>query len=372
MQKWILFALVVLLIGVPTIGYAQDGTPAFPYLIINAQSVNLRSGPGAEFTSLGVMHGGEAYHITGMTNDRIWFFIENTPFGDGWVRGRYIIFRGDITAVPVISDYEGDLQTSTFVVAINIPVYDDIRGQEIGLLSPAEYPVIARSPLGGWVRLDTATYGSVWTQYSRGYFRGLWDLLPVIDQGGANDVVVELAEPYLIINTNALNIRTGPDVKYQALGSLRGGTSYNIDGKSPDGIWFHIIGTPYGGGWVRGRYIIFRGDLGAIPTIYEPYGELQASYLYAHIFIPVYTHPNGTQLGLVPGQTEYLITGRSYDGRWLLIRTSQFGEVWTQYSRGSFRGYWYNIPVILNPVPSTATPAAPSTGSSGPTWIPWS
>lgn len=371
MRKWILCVLAVLLVGVPTTAFSQDGYPPQPYLIINAQSVNLRSGPGAEFTSLGVLHGGEAYHITGMSGDRIWFFVEGTPFGDGWVRGRYTIFRGDISTVPIVSDYEGELQTSTFVVNINIPVYNDIRGQQLGLLSPGEYVVTARSPLGGWVRLDTVAFGNVWTQYSRGYYRGIWDLLPVIAQG-VDEVTVVLAEPYLIINIHALNIRTGPDVKYQTLGSLRGGAQYNIDGKSPDGIWFHIIGTPYGDGWVRGRHTIFRGDIRSIPVIDGPYGTLQASYLYAHIFIPVYDRPNGIRLGLVPGRTEYLITGRSYDGRWLLISTSQFGEVWTQYSRGSFRGYWYNIPVILNPVPSGAKPVESSTPSTAPTWIPWS
>lgn len=348
MRKWILFALLVLLTGIPAGVLAQDGNPVLPYLIINAQSVNLRSGPGAEFTSLGVLHGGEAYHITGMSGDRIWFFIEGTPFGEGWVRGRYIIFRGDIATVPVISEYEGDLQVSTFVVSINIPIYDDIRGQQLDLLAPGEYVVTARSPLGGWVRLDTAAFGSVWTQYSRGFFRGVWDLIPVIDQG-TTEVTVILAEPYLIINIEALNVRTGPDVKYQSIGSIQGGSQYNVDGKSPDGIWFHIIGTPYGDGWVRGRHIIFRGDIGAIPVINEPYGSLQTSYLYAHVFIPVFDTPNGEQLGLVAGRTEYLIIGRSYDGRWLLIDTPQYGEVWTQYSRGSFRGYWYNIPVIVNP-----------------------
>jgi len=155
--------------------------------------------------------------------------------------------------------------------------------------------------------------------------------------------------PYLIVNAFRLNLRTGYGVEFAVLGELRGGERYNVEGISPDLIWFYIVDTPYGDGWVRGRYTYFRGIIRDVPIIGEPTGAPAPSRFWVNIFIPVYDHPLGRPLGLIPGRREYSVTGRSFLGGWVRIVTAEFGEVWTQASRGSFRGYWFNVPIILDP-----------------------
>lgn len=315
-------------------------------VIINTTSLNIRTGPDAKYASVGVLRGGESYLATGISPDKIWFYIVGTAYGDGWVRGRFTIFRGDIHSLPVIAGGYGALESSTFVVNINTVVYEQPNGKQLGTIpfGGQEYAATGRVYDGGWVRIETPDYGSVWVRWASGAFRGVYFNLPIIYGHAPMEEAVEL--PYLVVNTTGLHLRTGPSVAYAAIAELRGGESYPILGASEDRIWFYITGTPYGDGWVRGGFTIFRGNINAVPSLDGPNGALAPSRFFVHIYIPVYDDIRGSQVGLLAGRTEYMVTGRSLDGIWVQLQTQQFGSVWTQNSRGSFRGYWPNVPVI--------------------------
>ncbi len=337
----LLFAVLVGIVALAIPASAQSSN----YLIVNAVGLNLRTGPGAQYASLGVLSGGESYDIDGISPDLIWFHIVGTPFGDGWVRGRHTIFRGDINSIPIITGPYGVLATATLYVNIVIPVYAQPGGPSIGMIpGNREYLITGRSADSVWVQLETGVYGSVWTHVSRGAFRGTWSNIPILY--GVEAPTEAPTEPYLIVNAYALNVRTGPGVEFASLGTVRGGDVFEIGGVSSDGIWFNVMGTPYGNGWMRGRHTIFRGDRGSLVAIPGPYGSLAPAYFYVHIYIPVYDAPHGQQLGLIPGRIQYLVTGRNLDGSWIQLQTPEFGEVWTQFSRGSFRGYYFNVPLI--------------------------
>ncbi|MBZ0318864.1 MAG: SH3 domain-containing protein [Anaerolineae bacterium] len=160
-------------------------------------------------------------------------------------------------------------------------------------------------------------------------------------------------EPYLFINIYALNLRTGPGVEYAIIAVLEGGDAYEVLGHSPDAIWF-LIDTEFGVGWVRGKYTLFRGELEDVPLVLpdeetELYGDLQGGLFFLHIFQPVYDEPNGERLGYLPGRYDYPVVGRTLSGAWLLLLSDEFGLVWIPASAGSFRGYFFNIPVIFPP-----------------------
>jgi hypothetical protein len=160
-------------------------------------------------------------------------------------------------------------------------------------------------------------------------------------------------EPYLFINIYALNLRTGPGVEYAIIAVLEGGDAYEVFGKDPEGIWF-LISTEYGYGWVRGKYTLFRGDDEDVAIVLpdeesELYGDLQGGLFFLHIFQPVYDEPNGESLGYLPGRYEYPVVGRTLSGEWLLLLTGEFDLVWIPASAGSFRGYFFNVPVVFPP-----------------------
>lgn len=320
---------------------AQDGA----VVVVNAFRLNMRTGPGVQYAVVGELEGGDTYAVEAISPDRIWFKINGTPYGTGWVRGRYIVFRGDIEAVPVDSGPYGELASASFIVNINIPAFDEPNGDIIGTVlgGGRQYSVIGRSFDGGWVQL-AAPNGVVWAQAASGAFRGVWFNLPVT-YGGQGEIVFGPTSATAVVNAYGLNLRTGPGVEYRVIRVLEGGDTYDIVGISPDRIWF-LIQTSTGEGWVRGRYIAFRGDINEVPIVEGPYGEIQSATFLIVVYVPVYDRPNGTLLGLLE-PFEYPVTGRNFEGGWMQIDTGAYGEVWTQYSRGFFRGVYFDVPITF-------------------------
>jgi uncharacterized protein YraI len=341
----IILLAIIIVMGFLASGQGVEAQESLNIVIINAAAVHLRTGPGAQYASLGILHGGANYTVTGISPDRIWFYIIGTAFGNGWVRGQFTIFRGDIGSVPIISTGYGALSQATFVVNVRIYAYNRPNGVVIGILRGGrEFLVTGRNYEGGWLRIQTPEFGEVWVIYDVGDFRGTYRNVPLIENAAVAPDLPDL--PYLVVNVEALNLRSGPGVQYAVLGILEGGDSYPILNMSEDRIWFYIGGTPFGAGWVRGRHTIFRGDIRGVSAQNEPIGALAPSRFFVHIFIPVFDRPGGRQLGLLPGQAEYSVTGRSRDAVWIRLSTPQFGTVWTQTTRGSFRGFWPNVLVV--------------------------
>lgn len=164
-----------------------------------------------------------------------------------------------------------------------------------------------------------------------------------------------LTEPYVIINTYALNVRTGPDVRFATKGAVRFNQTFEVVGLDESRQWFYVRNTPFGDGWVRGKFTIFRGNILTVPTIPSPYeGALAPNVIFLHIPQPVFDVPNGNQVGLLAGRLEYEIIGRTEAANWLLLRTEK-GNFWIQESRGSLRGNLLLVPVAYPPYSDTVT-----------------
>ncbi len=71
-----------------------------PRAVINTSYLNIRSGPGAGHSVVTVIPGGATLAVLGKSADGRWFLVEG-DFGQGWLRNRYVAFRGDYSLVQV-------------------------------------------------------------------------------------------------------------------------------------------------------------------------------------------------------------------------------------------------------------------------------
>jgi uncharacterized protein YgiM (DUF1202 family) len=78
-------------------------TLATPIAIVNTPFVNVRTGPGGQFSVLWVSSGGTTFDVVGVTPDVVWVLVEGEPFGVGWVNAPFVLLRGDLSTVPVIN-----------------------------------------------------------------------------------------------------------------------------------------------------------------------------------------------------------------------------------------------------------------------------
>jgi uncharacterized protein YraI len=154
-----------------------------PRVVINTAFLNIRSGPGSQFTVVSTVPGGSELPVFGLTRDGWWYLVQGT-FGQGWVNKDFVLFRGDIDVVPIITNATGFLATPMAVVngALTLYAAPNPTFGVVGAISgPAQVPVVARTADGAWVQLNTSV-GFGWVPANQVTLTGDTGLIPVVAQ----------------------------------------------------------------------------------------------------------------------------------------------------------------------------------------------
>jgi len=142
-----------------------------PHVVVNTGNLNIRSGPGAQFSTVATVPGGTKLSVLGLAPDGVWYYVTGT-FGQGWLNSEFVLFRGDGRFLPIIRGATGDVAKPTASVNVAITLYaaPNLTLGMVGTLNPGAYDVVARTsdflwvqlntPLGfGWVQRDFVTIG---------------------------------------------------------------------------------------------------------------------------------------------------------------------------------------------------------------------
>ena len=95
---------------VPIIGGAE-ASPNNRNVAVIQQQLNIRSGPGTDFNSLGTLNPQEVVNLTGKDPNGGWLQIEfaSGPEGKGWVNAAFVQAQGvDLSGLPIITE-EGQI-----------------------------------------------------------------------------------------------------------------------------------------------------------------------------------------------------------------------------------------------------------------------
>lgn len=199
--------LLALIVGVPVFARtaeAQSPQLALPILVVNTGNLNVRSGPGPQYSVLAVVPGGTQLPVLGTNPSNTWYLV-GTALGAGWVDVSFTLPRGDFRYVPVIRTQ------TTGPSPVQVP-------NTLGLPTTQQIPVPALQP------------------------------------------------GQIIVNTSRLNVRSGPGAQFSVIAVTSGGVSLQPLGVTPDGVWYLVEGI-FGRGWVAAEFTVFRGVYGAIPVI---------------------------------------------------------------------------------------------------------
>jgi uncharacterized protein YraI len=80
-----------------------EGSGVTPgYSAITRTGVNLRSGPGLGFASIGVLTTGTHLNVLGQSPDRSWWYVES-PLGPGWIAKSVVRTAGDFSRLPIVT-----------------------------------------------------------------------------------------------------------------------------------------------------------------------------------------------------------------------------------------------------------------------------
>jgi uncharacterized protein YgiM (DUF1202 family) len=164
----------------PVVGPQKFGLDT-PHIVVNTGFLNIRSGPGAQYTIVATVPGGTELLVLGIASDKVWYLVEG-PFGRGWVNNEFVIFRGVMQNVPIIKNATGVAASPTAVINGTVTLYA-APGTNFGSIAtvsgPLEVQVVARTNDFQWVQVST-TFGFGWLPASQVTLRGDSSLIPIV------------------------------------------------------------------------------------------------------------------------------------------------------------------------------------------------
>lgn len=259
-------------------------TSDLPYGMVTAAYLNVRSGPGQNYSSMGFVYGGEELSIVGRSADSSWYQVE-TRFGTGWVSAAFLLTRNEYGGTPITSgtiDDEAQITGPTAVInsgAAHVRSGPGPQYTSLGVLAGgAEGQIIGRNADWSWWLVSTSV-GTGWIFASLVVVRGDSLGVPYVDsaaavavpdgQGGFNAgaaPAAQIALPEAVVTTGALHVRSGPNAAFASIGAVNVGEAMVIIGQSADRGWW-LVESPFGQGWVSKAFVVVRGNAGAVPIV---------------------------------------------------------------------------------------------------------
>lgn len=255
-------------------------TEAETYAFVNAAQLNVRSGPGINYSIVATIVGGERLPIIGRNADRSWYNVQ-TVYGEGWVSARYVIARNEYGNAPVTSstvDSSGYTGPTAIINtgALNIRSGDSAVYTVLGTAQGGDrFQILARNSSFSWILIRTADFDG-WINRRYVLIQGDTSNLQVANANSASRVTdssgntanttAVLTGPVAFVATGALNVRSGPNIAFDSIGVVMSTTRMPIIGQSADGRWWQVE-SPFGAGWVNKSLILVEGNATSVPVV---------------------------------------------------------------------------------------------------------
>ncbi|MDW8172539.1 MAG: SH3 domain-containing protein [Anaerolineae bacterium] len=368
--KQLLGLLMIFMLSLGAVSAAdleQRSIFASPVLVVNTSFLNVRSGPGVQFSILATVTGGTILPVLGVANDGVWYQVA-TDLGPGWVNVEFTLARGDFRNVPLVRFESPAAPTSVAsgltattsstaspggnAFALGVTVEGaDLRAQP-STQAPiirslfgdpsAIYPLLNVTSSGGvlWAQLNVPDVGAVWTERFR--------LRPLGCSNVSVGVLVSTTQIRFdgISNQQAFQLEGGTEVfgvgfrDGLLLVQLTDGTRGLIDPNQfnarrdvnpicvgvPAAVAGQSIGStaaPIAPSAAGNRVVVNTGNL-----------NIRSGPSVA--FSVIATVRGGTQLTVI---------GRARDNVWLLVEGT-FGRGWLNSEFTVFRGVFSTVPIV--------------------------
>ena len=261
-------------------------TPSGDRYKVTAGALNVRRGPGTNYSVVAVLDKGDI--VTRIGQSGKWFKVATSDGSDAWVSSKYLASVSDTVVVP------GGTTTMYATTGVNVRSGPSTNYSIVGGLERGD-KVTRTGTSGNWTRIS-------WGNGSAYVFSKYLQTSPI--SGGNNWTS---GSTYTRYTTTLLNIRSGPSTSYSIVGTVSKGQPLSCVGTS--GNWTKIVwgsgyayaytsyltSSPYYGNiWGNGQDVIFGSNRVMMQTSAPIYTIANASSLYY-----VQTLPAGTRATLL-------------------------------------------------------------------------
>nr|MBN1228814.1 SH3 domain-containing protein [Anaerolineae bacterium] len=296
-QLWlkiaVLLAVVLVLVTPSLTARADTATQGTGVTAVSRiYNLRLRSGPGTNYTQIGLIIAGHTVAVNGRNADNSWLYVDYSS-AKGWASAAYLTVNGSLAAVPVV-DAGGNPVGGTTTQppaaspsATATPLYYLNFRSGPGTNYPSFDVVPPRTTVSVFGRSSDSRWVYVEFNGRKGWFaawlatiNGDLNSMPEVDAngnpvgGGAAPTAQPTSQPTQQPTATSLTatinyyiwFRAGPGTTYTKLGSIRYGTSVTVLGRNADSSWAYV---DWNGsrGWVAAWLITIGGDINTLPEV---------------------------------------------------------------------------------------------------------
>ncbi|MBE2200758.1 MAG: SH3 domain-containing protein [Anaerolinea sp.] len=342
MKKQVLIGLLLVLAGMfilPTALNAQETA------VVNTGALNVRSGPGVNYNVVTVVYQGQAVTLLGRNSNNSWVKVQTAGGQQGWVNALLLTTNTTISNLPVV---DAPAVTATAVIttgALNVRSGPGVQYGVVTAVSQGQsVALLGRNSSSSWVKIQTGGGQQGWINAAYIQANVAVNTLPVLDAGAAPITVTGL------VNTGALNVRTGPDVTYPSIAVVNGGVQLNLIGRTANGIWVKVSLADGQQGWVNTSLLILSADVSYLPETAAPTPTPPTVTPQAIINSGALNVRSGPGVG-------YSAVATVYRGQVVgLIGRSSGSSVWVKVGLSSGAQGWLNVTYTLPNVAVSSLP----------------
>lgn len=267
-EGWVNASLIQPGVAINTLPVVE-GTAAPPPAVANGASTQLRAGPGSSYSSLGPVYSGQNVILIGRNNNSTWVKIRVLDDGrEGWVFASAILSNLDISGLPIVDGSVPIVTGNSAVVtsatlnmrtgpAIGFPVITTLnQGQSVAL--------IGRNADASWAKIRLEDGREGWVNASLIQPGVPISSLPLIEELGSTPGATA------VITTGALNVRTGPDIAYESVGTVYQGQTVSLLGRNSNSVWAKIRTAAGLEGWINTTLTRPSIPISSLPLIEVP------------------------------------------------------------------------------------------------------
>jgi uncharacterized protein YraI len=157
--------------------------------------------------------------------------------------------------------------------------------------------------------------------------------------------------PTGVVNTGALNIRSGPGINYNVVVSVSRNTVLTLWARNADTSWVKVMIATGVQGWVNSRYVLTSYPLNGLPVEGGTTGGITGVVTSFGLNVRSGPGTGFARLTSVPSGTILTLLARSFDATWIKVMLSNGTQGWVSASFVST-----SYPIINLPVEGGTTP----------------
>ncbi|MFN8490250.1 MAG: SH3 domain-containing protein [Caldilineaceae bacterium] len=240
---------------------AMTETGSAAMATVSTTSLRVRTEPNTTSQQVASAKQGETYKVIGLSSDGQWveLAIDKAPGGKGWVSANFVTVMGSITDVPITQVGAAQNATPSATQVVTATSTATTATPTTAMTETATATTTEATPTQAVT--ETATTTATTEATATPALTGT----ATTTATAAVSVTIPTPGPGMaVINTAGprLRVRSEPNADAPIVGYAYPGETYEVLGKSDDGLWVHIAGSTAGkgenpnGGWVSANFVI--------------------------------------------------------------------------------------------------------------------